>query len=57
MAGSKDGQTFTCRVEDAARLWCLRGLWYAGVDLWRMGVSGVDAMAAGLSYQERVELT
>jgi hypothetical protein len=32
-AGSGAKATFTWRVDEAARLWCLSGLRYAGVDL------------------------
>jgi hypothetical protein len=33
MSYTRDKRTFTLLVEEAARLWCRSGLWYAGVDL------------------------
>ena len=38
--GSSGLPTFTWRVDESARRWCRRGLWYAGVDLRGLAVSG-----------------
>ena len=40
----------TCLVEEMARLWCRRGLGYAGADLRKMDVSGVHL--GGRSHDE-----